>query len=78
MKEKWQIKPEPNRGTKITTRTPFLSGEDEADFSDVYLVDKSALYERARGTSAMGDKADISRNALAGAFMSTRPRKIVR
>ena len=42
-KEKWQIKPEPNRGTKITTRTPFLSGENEADFSDVYLVDKSAL-----------------------------------
>ncbi len=40
---KVQIKPEPNRGTKITTRTPFLSGEDEADFSDVYLVDKSAL-----------------------------------
>ena len=31
------------RGTKITTRTPFLSGENEADFSDVYLVDKSAL-----------------------------------
>jgi hypothetical protein len=31
------------RGTKIISRTPFLSGEDEADFSDVYLVDKSAL-----------------------------------
>ena len=30
-------------GTKITTRTPFLSGENAADFSDVYLVDKSAL-----------------------------------
>jgi hypothetical protein len=36
-------KPEPNRGTKITTRTPFLSREDEAGFSDAYLVDKSAL-----------------------------------
>jgi hypothetical protein len=43
VKEKWQIKPEPNRGTKITTRTHFLNSEDEADFSDVYLVDKSAL-----------------------------------
>ena len=39
MKEKWQIKPELNRGTKIVTRNPLMSGEDEADFSDVYLVD---------------------------------------
>jgi hypothetical protein len=49
VKEKWQIEPGPNlpialaRGTKIISRTPFLSGEDEADFSGVYLVDKSAL-----------------------------------
>ena len=35
------------RGTKITTRTPFLSGENEADFSGVYLVDKSALIGHA-------------------------------
>ena len=31
------------RSTKITTRTPFLSGENEADFSGVYLVDEAAL-----------------------------------
>ena len=28
------------RSTKITTRTPFLSGENEADFLGVYLADE--------------------------------------
>jgi hypothetical protein len=32
------------------------------------------LSERARRKSAIGGKADVSSNGLAGAFMSTRPR----
>jgi hypothetical protein len=62
VKEKWQIKPEPNplaRGTKITTRTLFLSGENEADFSDVYLVDNRRSSVRASLVSGLKTQRDV-------------------